>query len=465
MPTAIPTLPEPQGARPTDVVAPANGDHPAGSGSSAPARAAPPATPYLGTSQYRHWRYTAAELGALRAELNAKSREVTAANVAAEQQAQLALGQSASASPPPPQAYLTVDDELLLVRFYCAQAAKIARAFGLPEAVEATAMSYIRRFYLKNSVMEWHPKNIMPTCLFLAAKTTNHPIPIDVFVSKLSKVTPAAVLDLEFLVAQSLAFEFWVRGADKAVRGWALELQTQTSPPADVEAIQRALPRALAALAAARHTDAEFLFSPSQIALACWRLARKETVDGFLDWKYASFGAGDGASGAGGAGGANDGEGEAREAGVGLANKGAAGAGDGDAADAALPAATAEPDADADAARYPYGLPRRALDAKLRAVEALIGAAAEDVDVDVGVVKAIDRRLRACTNPEKVPGTALYIKRKAEQEAAAAEARAAKAAREAVKMQDASEVFGGLLPGKKAAIGEDAGSVDLGAER
>jgi cyclin H len=57
---------------------------------------------------------------------------------------------------------LSVEDELLLVRFYCSQCSNICRAgFGLPEAVEATAISYIKRFYLKNSVMEWHPKNIM----------------------------------------------------------------------------------------------------------------------------------------------------------------------------------------------------------------------------------------------------------------------------------------------------------------
>jgi cyclin H len=55
-----------------------------------------------------------------------------------------------------------VDDELLLLRFYISQASKICRGgFGLPEVVESTAISYLKRFYLKNSVMEWHPKTIM----------------------------------------------------------------------------------------------------------------------------------------------------------------------------------------------------------------------------------------------------------------------------------------------------------------
>jgi cyclin H len=62
---------------------------------------------------------------------------------------------------PPPTTYLSVQDELLLLHFYTTQAAAVSRSFGLPEVVESTAISYMKRFYLKNSVMEWHPKTIM----------------------------------------------------------------------------------------------------------------------------------------------------------------------------------------------------------------------------------------------------------------------------------------------------------------
>jgi cyclin H len=34
-------------------------------------------------------------------------------------------------------------------------------AFQFPEMVQATAMSYLKRFYLGNTVMDYHPKNIM----------------------------------------------------------------------------------------------------------------------------------------------------------------------------------------------------------------------------------------------------------------------------------------------------------------
>lgn len=49
------------------------------------------------------------------------------------------------------------------------------------------------------------------------------------FVQKIAKLQPSDVLDTEFLVAQSLAFEFWVRGAEKALRGWGLEFQVSAA--------------------------------------------------------------------------------------------------------------------------------------------------------------------------------------------------------------------------------------------
>jgi len=44
----------------------------------------PGATPYHETSQFKHWRYSRAGLAKLRSELNEKSKEVTAKNMAAE---------------------------------------------------------------------------------------------------------------------------------------------------------------------------------------------------------------------------------------------------------------------------------------------------------------------------------------------------------------------------------------------
>jgi cyclin H len=56
---------------------------------------------------------------------------------------------------------LTPDEELLLVRLYVSKITQLCGFFRFPEEVEATAVSYLKRFYLKNTVMDWHPKNVM----------------------------------------------------------------------------------------------------------------------------------------------------------------------------------------------------------------------------------------------------------------------------------------------------------------
>ncbi|WWD19781.1 hypothetical protein CI109_104245 [Kwoniella shandongensis] len=366
----------------------------------------PGPSPFHETSQFRHWRYSPSSLAEIREELNKRSVEVVARNTELEKEAQQSLGHEYT-TPPSPTTYLTVTDELLLLRFYCSQISKICRhGFGLPEVVESTAISYLKRFYLKNSVMEWHPKNIMPTCLFLAAKTTNYPVLIDTFISKFSKLTPADVLDTEFLVAQSLGFEFWVRGGEKALRGWSLDMQNQPHPPFEV--IQKALPIALTHLSTSLLTDAEFIYTPSQISLACLRLANKSLVDTFLDERYTS-----------------------------LANSSST--------RTSTPSLNDDDDDDVEKLErsLPYGIEKSRLLEILEQIEQMIESGGGELDLKK--VKDVDKRLKQCTNPEKIPGTALYIKRKQEKEVSEAAAKAAKTLKAATAAADRDMVFGDII--------------------
>ena len=63
------------------------------------------------------------------------------------------------------------------------------------------------------------------TALFLATKTTNNPISLESYTSRIPKTTPSDVLDLEFLVAQSLGFDFNVWHAHRALWGFWLDMQ------------------------------------------------------------------------------------------------------------------------------------------------------------------------------------------------------------------------------------------------
>lgn len=114
--------------------------------------------------------------------------------------------------------------------------------------------------------------------------------------------------------------------------------------------IQQALPKALEYLSASRRTDLEFTHSPSQISLAAWYLADQDLVMKYLEGKY--------------------GDSERM-----------------------------------DDAEEPFGTPKDRIEEILEQLADIVKAAQGDLDLKK--VKEVDKRLKGCTNPEKVPGTAL----------------------------------------------------------
>jgi len=258
--------------------------------------------------------------------------------------------------------YLTVQDELELVTFYLSKISQLCRAsiFNFPETVEATAMSYLKRFYLRNTCMDYHPKNIMLTCLFLATKTENTSISIDSFASRIPKTTNEDVLALEFLVAQSLKFQFKVHHAHLAARGIYLDLQNcPEAGPVGIDRLGQAWPEVCALLRAARLTDLEFLWTPSQIACAAWWTADRAVTEPWLKAK----------------------------------------------ADRVANTSSSGPTADQD-----HVLASLGVDPLLQHIQDLsqILIQAQHKPIDKDRVTAVDRRLRFCRNPEKDPNSALF---------------------------------------------------------
>ncbi|KAH9946791.1 cyclin-like protein [Amylocystis lapponica] len=215
---------------------------------------------YQGSTQYRHWRFSPQQLAQTRASLN-----LAAVNAIRDAFEADEPGSSSGVS------FLSADEEHLLVKLYVGKISQLCGHFRFPEEVEATAVSYLKRFYLKNTVMDWHPKNVMLTALFLATKTTNHPIMLETYTSHIPKAAPSDVLDLEFLVAQSLGFDFAVWHAHRAL--WGIYLDIQTIPDSPLDELKQAYDAALKHVRASRLTDVELIYTPSQIALACLSLA------------------------------------------------------------------------------------------------------------------------------------------------------------------------------------------------
>lgn len=103
---------------------------------------------YLDSSQARHWTFSPSTLTSLRTD---KHRQVS------ESILQFVSDSEQEKRPN----LLGLDDEIAIIRFYLLRIGRIVKALGLPSLIEATAMTFMKRFYLRNSCMQFHPKLIM----------------------------------------------------------------------------------------------------------------------------------------------------------------------------------------------------------------------------------------------------------------------------------------------------------------
>jgi cyclin H len=127
----------------------------------------PPKNPlYEASTQFRNWRYSPAQLSTIRTSLNHaavaairntfEAQEVAFSNISSRRLLTLIVQPGSSVV-----SFLTPEEEHILVKLYISKIAQLCGLFRFPEEVEATAVSYLKRFYLKNTVMDWHPKNVM----------------------------------------------------------------------------------------------------------------------------------------------------------------------------------------------------------------------------------------------------------------------------------------------------------------
>jgi len=134
---------------------------------------------------------------------------------------------------------------------------------------------------------------------------------------------------------------------------------------------------AFAHMRASRLTDAELIFSPSQIALACLSLCSSSLA---MRWAQSKF--------------------------------------------------------------PPDSLVHETLQSTTNAIKILIAEGGHQPDVES--VRAVDRRLKLCKNPEKVVGSRAYLKKKEEEERKAEEKRTRKA-EEARRSMEEGDPFGTVL--------------------
>jgi cyclin H len=168
--------------------------------------------------------------------------------------------------------------------------------------MKATAIQYIKRFYITNSLMTYHPTDILKTALFFATKTENHYFRLTKFADAIGKTKPEDILALEFLLTQGLRFTFDVRHPFRALEGAVMELQALANKDMDIlpggigvgdrpgnmeKRIKNAHGKAREYLkTSALLTDVYFHFTPSQIMMASLMLADAELTKWYLANKF-----------------------------------------------------------------------------------------------------------------------------------------------------------------------------------
>ncbi|KAF6223716.1 hypothetical protein HO133_000559 [Letharia lupina] len=282
---------------------------------------------YRTSTQYRLWSFTRESLASLRSTTNASAADGVRAAIRSQHVGQAGSdpareGSNDKPSDPAKEVdCLTVEEEQKLVGFYCVKAMQFADFCEFPTNVKATAVQYLKRFYLSNSPMTYHPKEMMAAALFLSTKTENHYTSLRSFASKLPKTTPESVVAPEFLLTQGLRFTFDVRHPHRGLEGGIMELlglaqgKGQAGPGikqsseqlqkemVDIEPAKESSKKARSADEVVRRiqvahgkakevgkssallTDAYFLYTPSQIWLSSLFLADEPLARFYINTK------------------------------------------------------------------------------------------------------------------------------------------------------------------------------------
>ncbi|XP_020513042.2 cyclin-H [Labrus bergylta] len=169
--------------------------------------------------------------------------------------------------------FLERHEEDVLFKHYERRLLDFCNAFKpvMPKSVVGTAITYFRRFYLNNSIMEYHPRIIMLICAYLSCKVEEFNVSSTQFVGNLLQETPAGqervleqILEYELPLIQQLNFHLVVHTPYRPMEGLLIDIKTRYPTLENPESLRKS---ADDFLTQATMTDAGLLFPPSQIAL------------------------------------------------------------------------------------------------------------------------------------------------------------------------------------------------------
>jgi cyclin H len=145
--------------------------------------------------------------------------------------------------------FLSQEDEMNLVFYFSVKLSEFCSKFKppMPQYVRGTSFQYFKRFYLNNSVMDYHPKEMLITAVYLACKTEEFNVSMQQFVANISGNQERAtkiILNNELLLMQELQFHLTVHNPYRAVEGLIIDIKTRwLLPHLNMQPVQEGGPR------------------------------------------------------------------------------------------------------------------------------------------------------------------------------------------------------------------------------
>lgn len=219
---------------------------------------------YRRSTQYRFWSFTKDELSDLRIKVNARGLEILRKRIdSLSDDSDLLIKRYVNEE----FKNIAVEEERQIVTYYARKCSDLSNFFKFTTQVKLSAISYLFKFYLVHSIMEYYPQQIMYTCLFLSAKSENNFIGINNFSKAIPKTTPESILKFEYLILDTMRFTLTCHHPMRPMYGFYLDIQNVLTK-LDFNRLCKDFEHCKNLINESVFTSVQFLFTPPQIALA-----------------------------------------------------------------------------------------------------------------------------------------------------------------------------------------------------
>lgn len=152
-----------------------------------------------------------------------------------------------------------------------------------PPSLFGTAVMYFKRFYLNTSPIEYHPKEVAYSCVYLAAKVDEYNVSLTQFMQQLApnyEEVGDFIISNELLLMQKLHFHLTIHNPFRPFEGFLLDLKSRYTEIKDVERYRQ---NGEVFIAKALLADTFLIYTPSQIALASLKASIGNLIVGYIE--------------------------------------------------------------------------------------------------------------------------------------------------------------------------------------